>query len=234
MREHNDTPAESPSARYDALLQSSLHFHEEFNAEGARVAALYSGGSEREAEERSAARHGMEATIDSLARERVALLRGIEKPRTIEDAYERVRVMTDEQTQDAAAASVRAAFAADGDAAESGSAGESVTGPSDALTKAEAAEFLGRCEELARANGYEAERDQGWLVLKRGPLEIEMYELPFPASAGIGGRSRILQLAIYDRSGAGRRLLHFDGAWDQACTDVNVQKEVDRLVAIFG
>jgi len=207
-----ERPADTVAAKYEKLLQQSLYLHEEFNVEGATIAALYAAGDERAAAERSQARQDVATMIDRFTRDRVAFVRAIERPPTFS------RVTHDQETQ-AVTSSVRTAFGSGDDSGDAASMQVPRAQPS-----------VSPRAELAKKYGYDVIEDDDWLVLKNDAIEIHLVTLP-PTKSGIGG-SRVGQLAVYDR--AGRRLLHCDGAWNQACVDATVQKEIDRLLAAFA
>jgi len=92
-------------------------------------------------------------------------------------------------------------------------------------------------KRLAEQEGYEIEGKGagGWVTLKKGDLEFSMKHFAFPSEFGIGGYSRISKIGVSRKNEKGSEsLMYFDRGWDTANEDPEVQKEIDRVLAIFG
>jgi hypothetical protein len=210
-----EQPAESAAAHYEELVRQSMRLHAEFNAEGASIANLYADGHEGAAAERSAARNDIAALINRLTRDRIALVPAMERLSRVADTVQAGR-------KDLASKDVRAAFA---DTKEHESV--SVEAPDR-----DAAYLAARCD-AAHRYGYEVIENGDWLILKKDAIELQMVTLPRIQVRSVGGTTQVVQLAAYDRA-AGRRLVQFDGSWNQACVDPALQKDIDRLLAAFS
>jgi len=106
------------------------------------------------------------------------------------------------------------------------------------MTEQEAEQFDAALKKLAEDNGYEFEGGSlgGWVTVKKGGIEFQMKHYVVPSEHGISGYSRISKMGVYRKteSGDNEWLLNYDRGWDVANKDPEIQKEIDRVVAIFG
>jgi len=111
---------------------------------------------------------------------------------------------------------------------------------SNELSDEELEAFDAARKNLARQEGYEVvdgeDSEPGaWIALRKNGVEFSMKHFAFPSEFGIGGFSRISKIDVYRKAGKTSELLmNYDRTWDVANEDPEVQKDIDRLIAIFG
>ena len=239
MREKLRDSSESPSAKYEQLLKEGVSLQKKYETLGKKVGKLYDAGKDDEAEELSEQLHDLSDSFDALMGERVALLRTIENVETVEDVFPRVKTQTTEDRKKVDYAEVIRAFTAGEMSVEDLKA----VGPqnnSEELTDKEFADFCKARATLARKLGYEIDGDvddegaSNWFDVKKNGLKFSMKHFATRSDFGITGFSRVSKFGVSSMEGEKESHMWFDRGWDSACTDPKVQKEIDRVLAIFG
>lgn len=88
-------------------------------------------------------------------------------------------------------------------------------------------------EQLARQAGYEIDPRGGQFI--KGDLRIQVTNSPYPAVGAVGGTGRIWRMYVWrGRDENSKEVFSYDRGLDVACEDPAVQKEIDKLVALFG
>lgn len=227
MRQAPSTsPEEHLEARYQGLIDGTLAEQGRLVDVTRRIQSWYERAPGVTPNTLLAQAAGIRQRLDALTRERVEVVRAMEKRPTIEDMYPRIRSSHPLRAADADASSVAALF----DGAPQGSS-------STSLSAAEARAFSRARGRLGRELGYAVEQDDAALVLRRGRTTFRMLHFAFPSRAGLGGNSRISHLAVHAKAGRKDVLkFSFDRGWDAAafCTDGEALREVDRVAAAFG
>lgn len=200
-------------------------------------------------------RWDIEETISPRLKVRADLVRAAEQLTTVAEAFPPLREFLDKKAIDAE--EVVKEFARGGISSEEVRVvGQILNGPDD-LDDEEHEQFVRACERLAQTHGYDVvehddslldDDDGPTLVLRKNGVTFDLTLTPFPNADGVVTGSRIVALSA-------RRQLHLlpkviqrfasvsvsvpytvfeDGSWPHVTFDVNVQREVDRLVAIFS
>jgi len=208
MLKNLDAASEAPRAMYERLLQRSIRLHQEFNTLGRTIAAV-SRTNEHRAEELLTTHRESSLLVDQLARERIALIKLVERLSNRNDTMQ-------QYVADASIATIVATFSSE-------------PGGFTSTLNEDVAEFGDAA--IARTHGYHVDQIDEWLVLEKDTIEIHLVMSREPRSRNVGGESRVAQIAVYDR---GHRVLFFDGEWVQACIDTVTQREVDSLLAVLG
>jgi hypothetical protein len=108
---------------------------------------------------------------------------------------------------------------------------------SEELNEIELKAFFEARRKLAEQEGYEVDGgdDSGWFTIRKNGIEFQMKNFAFPSDSGIGGYSRISKMGVSRKSGQkSESLLYYDRGWDIANEDPEAQKEIDRVIALFG
>jgi len=217
MPEQSRERPSSPQQQYARLLADSVRLQQayEAGAEPSRSAGTSADDSD-----------DVDARFNALLRDRITLIRQIEKPTTIEVAFPAVRVPTAAQVKERSAHAVVAAF----------ETGASDPGPvtNDDIEKAWSGSdwdaYNEACAALARTHGYEVDADRG--VWSKDDLRFQPVLFALPSPRGMGGNSRVGRLYVY--RGA-KEVLDYDrGNWNRAPIDADTQRAIDRFVAVFG
>ncbi|HKO57760.1 MAG TPA: hypothetical protein VJ276_17970 [Thermoanaerobaculia bacterium] len=238
MREKPRDGAETPQAQYEKLLKQGIAVQKEYESLNARVGKLYDDGKEDEAEELGEEREQLEDSMTNYMRQRVELIRTIENLKTIEDAFPRVRTVTKEERKEVDAAELIRLFNA-GKIGQDDlrAAGEQMRSnePEDLSDKEMKAYATARAE-LAVEMGYEKpSKGEGWFEAQRNGVSFSMKHFAFPSDYGITGNDRISKIGVSVMRGkTTESVMYYDRGWDSACTDPEVQREIDRALAIFG
>lgn len=216
MPEQSRERASSPQQQYARLLASSVRLQQAYEA-GAEPAAGRSVDDSDDAD----------AQFNAVLRDRVTLIRQIEKPTTIEDAFPAVRVPTAAQVKERSAHAVAAAF-------ETGASDPERPVTNDDIEKTWSGSdwdaYNDACATLARTYGYEVDADRG--VWSKEDLRFQPVLFALPSPRGMGGNSRVGRLYVY--RGA-KEVLDYDrGSWNRAPIDEDTQRAIDRFVAVFG
>jgi hypothetical protein len=209
----------SPQQRYARLLTESVRLQQEYEAAGAEPSQNASSSADDS--------DAVNERLNTLLRDRVTLVRQIENPRTIEDAFPAVRGPTSAQVKVRSARAVAAAFES-----EAPDPGPPMT--NDDIEKAwsgrEWAAYNDACAALAQSHGYEVDVNRG--VWSKDGLRFQPVLFALPSPRGIGGSSRVGRLYVY--RGA-KEVLDYDrGSWNRAPIDADTQQAIDRFVAVFG
>ena len=238
MREKTRDGAESPQKQYEQLLKQGIAVQREYESLNDRVSKLYDEGNDDEAEELSDQREQLEDSMTHYLRQRVELLRTIEKLRTIEDAFPRVKLVTTEERAKVDAAEVIRLFSAGKIGPEEvRAAGEQMRdGEAKDLSKSEMKAYAAARADLALQMGYEKpSKEEGWFSLERNGISFSMKHFAFPSDYGITGEDRISKIGVSVMKGKqSDSVMYYDRGWDSVCTDPKIQKEIDRVLAIFG
>lgn len=238
MRKTARESADSPREKYEELLAQSMKLQRQYEVTSEEISKAYGQGREDDAERLENRIEGMRDRFDSLMKQRVDLLRRIEKLRTIEDAFPRVKRPTEVEKKEVdAAALIRAFNAGRVGVDELRKAGRQMEeGKPEDLTDEEETAFAKARAALAREHGYETDnKEPGWITLKKNGIEFSMKHYAFPSEFGITGDSRISKMGVSVTEGKkSEMVLSYDRGWDVACTDPKVQEEIDRAIAIFG
>jgi hypothetical protein len=237
MREKPRDQAESPQEQYDRLLQRGISVQKSYEALNDRISKLYDDGDENEAERASDEREQFEDSITHLLKQRVELVREMENLKNIEDVFPRVKRAPLEETSKVDAAELIRMFNSGKIGVDDiRAAGEKMkANQPEELTDDELNQFYAVRAELAREYGYDVEGDR-WLDLKRNGVAMQLAHFAFPSENGITGEDRISKMwvsVLKDGKKTGA-VLNYDRGWDVAPTDPEVQKEIDRAIAIFG
>lgn len=183
--------------------------------------------------------------VNDLLQRRVGLLRRTVDLPTIEEAFPRVRTRSDETEVGLDTQAILEAFASNSTRTPRFAARAMQRPPRpEALTQEEWDAFSHARNALAKELGYHTgydDTDDGdeelskWFVIRRGDLTFEMEHFAFASAPAILGRSRIASLRVTSStSNSVVEHLAFDRVWTTFCTDAAVQREVDRVVAIFA
>lgn len=226
-------------SEYDLLLAKSIRLSKAFEA--------FDNHSDEDQSEEDEDSHSeeREQAGDALAgwlSDRIGLLKKLEHLRTIEDAFPRVKVEDEEQLERIDATDLLQKFM-NGEigAEEMKAAGRKLVGPErKELSDEELRQFRSACAELAQQNGYEFESDGAYVTLKKGDMKFSLKHFAFPSGFGLLS-SRISVISSWREGKEGKKESHEgsgifvdDGQWVNACTDLEMQKEIDRIVAVFG
>jgi len=240
MRKTPRDGAESPQEQYDELLKRGIAVQKEYEAVGQRISQLYDEGKDDEAD-KLAEGSDDEQLKDSMThylQQRVELLRKIEKLKTIEDVFPRVKRETKEEKVKVDATELIRMFNAGkiGKDELRAAAHEMDAGAPEELTDKEMKAFAKARYELALAMGYKKPtKEEGWFGMERNGVKFSMKHFAFTSDYGITGDDRISKMGVSVKKGKGYdTVLNYDRGWDVACTDPEVQKEIDRAIAIFG
>lgn len=183
--------------------------------------------------------------VNDLMQRRVGLLRRTGGLKTIDEAFPRVLVPSDEKRKgldteailDAYASGAISATAVAAVVTEERSRPDELSDDEwDAFCRARSA----LATELGYRTGYDDTPDSGapsshWFVIRKDDLTFEMQHFAFPSAPAILGKSRIAFLRVTSQSsGSITEHLAFDRTWMTLCTDSVVQQEIDRVVAIFA
>jgi chaperonin cofactor prefoldin len=236
MREQLRDSSESPSAKYEQLLKRGVELQKKYESLGAKINKAYDRGDDDAAEELSEESSQLKDEFDALLGERAKLLRQVENLETVEDAYPRVRTATEEDRKKIDYAEVIRAFTAGQMSVEDLRNIPSPQAGNVELTDEEFDDFCRARAQLARKLGYEVEGDNdasgNWFSIKRNGVEFSIKHFATPSDFGIAGFSRISKFGVSSDVKGGD--MNYDRGWDTACTSAEVQKEIDRVVAIFG
>lgn len=238
MREQQRDSSESPRAQYEQLLKQGLTLQKKYEAVGKRVSKLYKEGNDDEAEQLSEEMRELSDRFDALMSDRAKLLRKVENLTTIEDAFPRVRTKTKEERKQVDYAAVIRSFNAGEMSVDDLRALGQQDEESDELTDEEFAKFCKARAQLAKKLGYKVDGGTqaggpgNWFRIEKDGVTFSMKHFPIPSDFGVAGSSRISKFGVSSKIEGGG--LNFDRGWDVACTDADVQKEIDRVVAIFG
>lgn len=86
---------------------------------------------------------------------------------------------------------------------------------------------------MARAQGYDIDPRGGQFL--KGDLKIQISNSPRPATDALGGTSRISRMYVWKGKGRdSEAVFAYDRGPDVACEDAEIQKEIDKVVAMFG
>ena len=220
MPEQSRERPSSPQQRYARLLTESVRLQQAYEAAGAEPPQNASSSAD-DADD-------VNERLNTLLRDRVTLVRQIEKPTTIEDAFPAVRGPTSARVKEQSARAVVAAF-------ETGASDPDRSAmTSDDIEKSwsgrEWAAYNDACAALARTHGYEVDVNRG--VWSKDGLRFQPVLLALPSPRGMGGNSRVGRLYVY--RGA-KEVLDYDrGSWNRAPIDADTQRAIDRFVAVFG
>jgi seryl-tRNA synthetase len=238
MREQLRDSSESPSAKYEQLLKEGVSLQKKYETLGKKVGKLYDAGKDDEAEELSEQLNDLSDSFDALMGERVTLLRTIENIETVEDVFPRVKTQTTEDRKKVDYAEVIRAFNA-GKMSVEDLKNVAPQNNSEELTDKEFADFCRSRAQLARKLGYKVdEREEenvgNWFDVEKGGIKFSMKHFATRSDYGITGFSRVSKFGVSSIEGEKQSHMWFDRGWDSACTDPKVQKEIDRVLAIFG
>ena len=241
MREDVRDSIGPSDTQYDQLLRDSIDLQCRAEAsEGVLQSFDPSGPSSSAAERRNVTRR-----VNDLMLRRVALLRRTESFTTIEDAFPPVRPVPDEKrTGRDAQAILDAYFTGTIGSPAAVSVASDVDSPSNELSASEWEAFCQARTALATELGYSAGYDDAhtadaqmskWFVIRKGSLTFEMQHFALASAPAVLGRSRISFLRVTAKTGNSvTEHLAFDRTWMTFCTDPAVQREVDRVVAVFA
>ena len=227
---------ESMQAQYEQLLVEGIKAFGRYDELGPQMDRAWEAEPTNEAEikrlEKKSKR--LHNEIQRLLGERVALVRQIEKPKTIEDAFPAVRVASATEQRAEAGADVAALFdekATAGKQAHSNQAAEATWSNDDW------AAFDGACEQLAREHGYDVDATR--IQWSKDGFVFNPTIYPFPSTNGMGGKSRVGRAQISTQINRddpdGTNLVYYDrGTWDVLPPDADTLRSIDHFVAIFG
>jgi hypothetical protein len=187
--------------------------------------------------------------LDRGLRFRVDLLQQLEHLRTIEDAFPQVQSVRDASRHDAAVA-VEQYLNSSMRVEALVQVVERAKPEQRTLTQNEFRQFLRACDALAEQHGYEClyelpGLDRTLLVLRKGDMVFSLTYLPFRRNMsileptrilGIGSRrsqEKELMLSPEAAWKTGGIFFGNGGGWEHACTDPDMQREIDRVIAIF-
>lgn len=233
------TPRTSPEAQYNKLLAGSIALQQSYMQRMDELERLNETDEELSGRLQEELEEGQGGQIDDLLHQRVALLRKIEHLRAIEDAFPRVRrveVPRRDHLWDEISPILRTPQKIDPEEFRLAANPTTLT-DSPPLSEQESRAFLEARQALAVEQGYEVRSaldDPGFYISRNGvDFSMKHFELPVPD--GIAGDSRITKFGASSGEGS-ERVIHvrYDGSYDYACTDPVAQREIDRVVAIFG
>jgi hypothetical protein len=223
---------ESLCAQYERLLSDTFQTqsrYDELELEINRAwdVAAEVGVNTAEIERLETESEQLHRTIQRLLSERVALLRQIEKPKTIEDAFPAVRRAAAGEQRADDANSVGAIFTGDTAPDKPPRTNQDIEAT---WSNDEWKAYDKACEQLAREHGYRV--DVGRIMWSKGGLRFHPTLYPLPSTNGMGRNSRVGRLNVHRGK---KNVVYYDrGDWDVLPKDADTQRAVDRFVAIFG
>lgn len=219
MPEQSRERPSSPQQRYARLLADSVRLQQAYEAAGAERSDS--------ASKDIADPDDMNDRLDALLRDRVMLIRQIEKLTTIEDAFPVVRRPTTAQMKERSARAVAAAFETGAPDPERPMTNDDIE---EAWSGREWDAYNDACAALARTQGYEVDVDRG--VWSKDGLRFQPVLFALPSLRGMGGDSRVGRLYVYRGD---KEVLDYDrGSWNRVPNDPDTQQAIDRFVAVFG
>jgi hypothetical protein len=239
QQQQHEAPAdsiESMQEQYEQLLAEGIKAFGRYDELGPQIDRAWEVEPTNEVEikrlEKKSKR--LHHKIQRLLGERVALVRQIEKPKTIEDAFPAVRVASATEQRAEAGADVAALF---NDAAMADKRPHSNQAAEATWSTDEWEAFNGACEQLAREHGYDV--DAARIQWSKDGVVFNPTIYPFPSTNGMGGKSRVgraqISVQINRDDPDGTNLAYYDrGTWDVLPTDADTLRSIDHFVAIFG
>lgn len=210
---------EAPCAEYEKLLGKS-----------ARLGASFAGADEED-------REYIADEFASLLSQRVELLGNIERLRTIEDACPLIRTVPEGQQRMLDAEELLERLLSGQMSAEQVKAEKAKptrsAGPR-ALSDKESRTVRDACAEIAQANGYSSASSGSSITLRKGDMTFTLKHFAFPSGNGVVAPSRISMMSSWREGGrADSGIFYDDGEWVELCGDPEMQREIDRVIALF-
>lgn len=221
---------------YEQILQNSLDLQRRYNVLLEETNDSHFNGRMGEAEGLAKRRSELRRGLDDDLTHRVEILRRLESLKTLEHAQSAEKLATEDEKRRLAAAAVAVVLGTDdGSLSESKVVGAQVE-PKETAVNDAVREFAKVREALAREYQYEVTTEEsGWFSLRRSGLQFSMKHFLVPSPLGIGNESRISKIVVSGSKGSDQvTYLRYDDGWETACTDPSVQREIDRVIAIFG
>jgi len=225
MREEPRQLPTSPQLRYTHLLSETVAIQQRYDAVGDQPGTA---GVDRKLDADDDEIETLSRRMDQLLCDRVALVREMERPKTIEDAFPAIRQTAVYERRERVARAVAEAF---DDAAPPPEGRRPTNHETEAAWKTSDWDaYNGACAVLAREHGYRVDTRRG--VWEKDGLRFSAVLYPYPSSQGMGRNSRVGRLYV---SSGGASVLEYDrGSWNTVPQDLETLRAIDRFVAVFG